>query len=131
MILLEDGTVRIAKGEFGYALPTSRLQGLKGVKAISEGAYGHALFLKEDGTVVATGNNSHLQSEVPPGLRGVKAIAAGSLHSVALKENGQVVVWGATDHQHGNVPSTARDVVAIAAAAHFTLALKSDGTVVG
>jgi alpha-tubulin suppressor-like RCC1 family protein len=47
--------------------------------------------LKSDGTVVAWGQNSDGQTNVPVGLRGVMAIAAGSRHTVALKSDGTVV----------------------------------------
>ena len=67
--------------------------GLSGVVAISAGE-SHNLALKNDGTVVAWGNNDQGQSTVPSGLSGVVAISAGSYHSLALKNDGTVVTWG-------------------------------------
>jgi trimeric autotransporter adhesin len=46
--------------------------------AITSGTY-HSLALKSDGTVVAWGNNSMGQCNVPAGLSGVVAITAGSV----------------------------------------------------
>src|SRR6266508_3017967 len=46
------------------------------------------------GTVVAWGDNSIGQANVPAGLSGVTAIAASYGHTVALKSDGTVVAWG-------------------------------------
>ncbi|MEP7053864.1 MAG: hypothetical protein ABI912_01280, partial [Actinomycetota bacterium] len=67
---------------------------------------------------------------VPSGLTGVKAIAAGYLHSLALKNDGTVVGWGANGYGEATPPAGLRDVVAIAAEGSRSVALKSDGTVV-
>jgi hypothetical protein len=81
--------------------------------------------LKRDGTVVAWGYNASGQTDVPAGLGGVRAIAAGAFHTVALKRDGTVVAWGANGNGETNVPAGLRDVMAIAAGNEHTLALKS------
>ena len=58
--------------------------GLSGVVAIAAGDE-HTVALKQDGTVVAWGDNGYGQTKVPAGLSGVVAIAAGVGHTVALK----------------------------------------------
>ena len=110
--------------------------------------------LKSDGTLSAWGNNQFGQlgdgtttqrnSPVPvpvPGLTGVVAIAAGSMHTLALKSDGTVLAWG--DNSQGKLgdgTTTQRNspvpvpgltgVVAIAVGDYHSVALKSDGTVV-
>lgn len=119
--------------------------------AAGGGQYERNLALKNDGTVVAWGDEG-----VPAGLSNVTAIAVGEAHTLALKKDGTVYGWG--DNlcqqttgintngqrsasglviQSGQVLS---NVVAIAAGnqygmfgmgTHHSLALKKDGTVVG
>src|SRR5919112_314307 len=134
----------------------SNLDGAE-LKAIAGGA-NHSLALKNDGTVLAWGLNqdgqlgdgtntdSSTPVEVkdpndPSGyLSGVKALAAGSSHSLALKDDGTVWAWGNNESgQLGdgtNANSTQPVKVAnpsgmeaIAAGAEHGLALKDDGTV--
>ncbi|HEX5503851.1 MAG TPA: MBG domain-containing protein, partial [Thermomicrobiales bacterium] len=83
------------------------------------------------GTVVAWGNNGEGETNVPAGLAGVVAVAAGGYHSLALKADGTVVAWGYNSHGQADVPAGLSGVTAIAAGKDFGLALKSDGTVVG
>src|SRR5829696_1924225 len=133
--------------------------GLRGAKveALAGGA-SHTLALKGDGTVSAWGynrdgelGNGTNEDSPTPGLvkdfrdpsghlSGVRAVAAGSSHSLALKEDGTVWAWGSNfDGQLGDgtkANSTRpvrvgklQGVEAIAAGAFFSLALKEDGTV--
>ena len=71
-----------------------------------------------------------LQTNVPPGLNNVVAIAAGGYHSLALKYDGTVVAWGDDSVGQTNVPPGLSNVVAIAAGGFHSLALKADGTLV-
>ncbi len=93
--------------------------------AIAAG-YRHNIAIKQDGTVVAWGENDYGKAIVPSGLSGVTAVAGGISHSLALKQDGTVVAWG-----EANVPSGLSNVVAIAAGGYHSLALKQDGTLVG
>ena len=95
------------------------------------GPTSYSLALKDDGTVVAWGNDDYGQTDVPRGLSNVVAIAAGNSHSLALIQDGSVAGWGGnnTGYQMG-IPQGLVDVVAIAADSETSLALKSDGTVV-
>lgn len=78
--------------------------GLTGVIAITAGGI-HTGALKNDGTVVAWGDNWYGQIAVPAGLTGVIAIAAGSRHTVVLKNYGTVVAWGNNGSGQTTVPA--------------------------
>ena len=96
------------------------------------GGVAYALALKSDGTVTAWGKNTYGQCNVPAGLTGVVAVAAGSAggsHSLALKNDGTVTAWGLDNYNQCDVPAGLTGVVAIAAGEFHSLALKSDGTV--
>jgi hypothetical protein len=86
--------------------------------------------LKADGTVVAWGDNLFMETDVPTGLSGVVAIAAGYGFSLALKANGTVVNWGYPYYDQ-TVPTGLNNVVAIAANNSYSLALQANGTIVG
>jgi alpha-tubulin suppressor-like RCC1 family protein len=134
---------------------------LSGVTAIASSRgpdfYGQALALLENGTVWGWGRDDHGQvgdatsadKSVPvpvcaagstfeqcqkgAHLGGVKAIAAGDLHSLALLEGGTVVEWGSPgDGSEGAVPVAKgglTGVKALAAGQSFSLALLENGTV--
>ncbi len=78
--------------------------------------------------VIAWGDNTYGQTNVPVTATNVQSIAAGYGFSVALKSNSTVIAWG--EHGATNVPAGLSNVVAIAAGFGQTLALKKDGTLV-
>jgi len=81
--------------------------------------------------VVAWGDNTGGQTDVPTNLDDVVALAGGDYHSVALRKNGTLVAWGADDEGQTDVPTNALPFVAIAAGAEHNLAIAADGNVVG
>ena len=80
--------------------------------------------------IVAWGDNFYGQTNIPPGLFDVKAIAAGNYHNLALRSNGTVVAWGDNTSKQTNVPPGLSGVMAIAAGGAHSMALRSNGTVV-
>jgi alpha-tubulin suppressor-like RCC1 family protein len=131
------------------------ISGLNDVTGIG-GGYQHTLFLKADGTVLASGRNNNGQTgdgtttspRTSPvsvlNLTNVIQVTGGFRHSSALLSNGQVWGWGYNiNGQIGNgtttttgcgcIPtptqSTISNVVQIEAGGYHTLALRSDGTV--
>ena len=99
--------------------------------AIAAGAW-HTLALQEDGTVVAWGDDSSSQCEVPATLQDTHdavTIAAGGYHSLAIKLDGTVVAWGADDYGQIHVPAGLAGVIGIAAGTWHSVALRTNGTV--
>jgi alpha-tubulin suppressor-like RCC1 family protein len=123
------------------------------ITAISAGEF-FTLFLKADGTVLGTGDNTFGQigdgtqtvrsSPVAViNLSNVAATSASQLHSLALLQDGTMMAWGRNaEGQLGNggggsgqfsaapIPViNLTNVMAIASGGVYSLALKSDGTV--
>ncbi|MCW5550993.1 MAG: immunoglobulin domain-containing protein [Verrucomicrobiae bacterium] len=82
------------------------------------------------GSVAAWGDNSRLQTAVPPNLTNIVAVAGGSFHSLALDHSGNVRGWGENTFGKATPPAGLSNVVALAAGGDFSLALQRDGTVV-
>jgi hypothetical protein len=77
--------------------------------------------------VVAWGNGSAGQTNVPGGLTNAVAVAGGFANSLALRGDGTVVAWGSSNWGQTNVPSGLANAVAIAGGSFHNLALESDG----
>ena len=91
----------------------------------------HNLAILTNGGVVAWGDDSGGQCEIPTGLTNVIAVAGGYLHSVALRADGTVLAWGDNTYGQTNIPLGLTNVVSIAAGDFNTLALLANGRVVG
>ncbi len=103
---------------------------------VSSGFY-HTLLIRNDGMVVAWGDDRFNQTNLPEALKSkpAAAIAAGNVHNIALMPGGQVLAWGPSPGQVGDygqstVPADLGPVISVAAGAVHNLALKPDGTVV-
>jgi hypothetical protein len=129
MVLLTNGTVT-GSGTFYYETYTnnsytyysasfSAPPGLTNVVAIAAGE-NHFLALKNNGTVVAWGDNYYNQTNVPAGLTNVMAIAAGWNHSLALLSNHTVVAWGNNSYGQSSMPNGLTNVVGVAAGGNRT-----------
>lgn len=88
----------------------------------------HAVGLKEDGTVIALGNNEYSQCNVDH-WTDIIAVSAGDYHTVGLKADGTVVAVGKNSSNQCSVEDWT-DIVAISAGEEHTVGLKADGTVV-
>jgi alpha-tubulin suppressor-like RCC1 family protein len=74
-------------------------------------------------------NSVYGQTNVPPNLGNVTALAAANDHTLILKPSGTVAAWGYNGEGQTNVPPGLSNIVGIAAGNIFSLALRSNGTV--
>lgn len=79
--------------------------------------------------VIAWGDNSNGQTNVPAGLADVVALGAGYGYSAALLGNGSVIAWGDSTYGQTAVPPGLSNVVALASGEIYSLALTADGQV--
>jgi alpha-tubulin suppressor-like RCC1 family protein len=144
--LLVGGTTT-AKAERWYT-PVRIVDG--GVTSISAG-YNHFLFIKDDGSLWAAGQNESGQlgdgtkNNRPTPVRiiesGVIAIAAGNAQSLIIKSDGSLwgMGWNPAGEAGGSTPMTqekpmcivASGVTAIATGVFYDLFIKSDGSLWG
>jgi alpha-tubulin suppressor-like RCC1 family protein len=101
---------------------TTLLPDLTNVVSVAVGGF-HNLALRQDGTVIAWGQNDYGQTSVPLDLPAVTAIAAGRYHSLALCEDGTVRAWGNNASGQTNVPTGLSNVTAIAAGPQSSVAV--------
>jgi alpha-tubulin suppressor-like RCC1 family protein len=108
------------------------------VVAITTGG-SHSVALREDGTLVAWGDNTYQQTNVPPDLTNVVSIAAGGSQTLAVLNDGTVVGWGLSKGLvllgtpfpgPLDIPNDLTGVVAVASGRYHSLALTRAGTVV-
>src|SRR5204863_545492 len=127
----------IAWGDLNYDLSLKNNPQSAQPHALAQIAAGdfHSLALKNDGSIVAWGDDSFGQINLPTAIQTQPAIqiAAGNIHSLALLNNGTVIGWGPAPGQFGDygqctVPSGLGQVTEIAAGAVHSLALRGDGT---
>jgi hypothetical protein len=76
--------------------------------------------------IVAWGDNTHGQCEVPNGKDYV-AITAGMYHSLALRFDGSIVAWGDNTAGQCNAPAD-NSFTAVAAGAYHNIAIRNDGS---
>src|ERR1035438_338632 len=80
--------------------------------------------------VVAWGDDSGGQRDVPINLEDAVAIAGGDYHSVAIRHGVTLVAWGVDDEGQIDVPTNSLRFVAVAAGAAHNVAIAEDGRVV-
>ncbi|MDP0500517.1 MAG: hypothetical protein Q7P63_10495, partial [Verrucomicrobiota bacterium JB022] len=103
---------------------------LANVLDVRESVDGATLALRNDGTIVTWGDNSHGEAEVPGNLPKIMQVAPARNHSVVLDESGAVHGWGDNSHGQLDFPSDRGEAVYISASGDLTLITYTDGTVV-
>jgi alpha-tubulin suppressor-like RCC1 family protein len=120
-------------------IQTVPVSATNGIIQVVAGAH-HIVALRSDGKVVAWGENSYGQTNVPSGLLiardntnplRVVMLAAGMNHTLALRANGSVVAWGNDDYGQVTATSSWANVAQITAGARHSMALLRDGAVIG
>lgn len=124
-ILKKDGSV-VVRGYDSFEISNAS-SWPKDIVSISAGDT-HLVGLRENGTVVASGNNDSGQCDVSS-WTDIVAISAGGSHTVGLKSDGTVVAIGNNENNQLDV-SDWSDIKQVAAGDAHTLGLKQDGTVV-
>jgi hypothetical protein len=84
--------------------------------------------LKNDGTIVAWGDNSYCQCDVPSPNEDFIAVGGGYNHSMGLKSDGTIVAWGDNSYGQCNIPSPNEDFIAVAGAGSFSMGLRGPST---
>ena len=90
--------------------------------------YHHLVGVKQDGTVVAVGENSYGQCDVNE-WRDIIDVSASYYHTAGLRADGTVIVTGENDDGRCNTQDW-KDIVEIDTSYHNTVGLRADGTVV-
>jgi alpha-tubulin suppressor-like RCC1 family protein len=85
----------------------------------------------QDQIVRGWGQNQFGETNIPPGISNVIAVAGTDSPMIGLKSDGTLVAWGDNSVGQTNVPASATNVIAVAAGSFCGLALKLDGTIVG
>lgn len=114
----------------GTRMKTSTLKLFLQLALLSGIICGAALVCPAADKVATWGDNTYDQLVMPGGLNNVKALAAGSGHSLVLMANGTVASWGYNAYGAATPPAGLNGVVRVAAGGSFNLALRANGTVV-
>jgi hypothetical protein len=91
---------------------------------------GRVSVLNLSSPVIAWGDNSGGQTNVPGNVTNAVAVAGGDYHSLALRHDGTLVAWGYNGDGQTTVPTNVLRFVSIAAGASHNLAIMENGSLV-
>jgi len=90
----------------------------------------HAVALRADGSVVAWGDNSAGQRDIPPGITDAVAVAAGDRFTAVLRADGSCQSWGMALKWPMQSPAAGEKIVHIASGAGNLVLLTESGRVI-
>src|SRR6185437_4289166 len=73
--------------------------------------------------IVAWGDDSGGQTDVPTNLDDAVMVSGGDFHSLALRHDGSLAAWGYDGNEQTDVPTNSEPFVCIAAGANHNLAI--------
>jgi alpha-tubulin suppressor-like RCC1 family protein len=95
----------------------------------ADGAWRHAILLREDGSVVCIGANNAGQCDVPADLGPAIAVTAANHRSFVVKANGTLAGWGPGVGYGEDYVPTEPNIAGVAAGMHHNVAFRQNGTV--
>jgi hypothetical protein len=96
----------------------------------SASSTGRVSVLAPQSSVIAWGDDSGGQTNVPSNLANVVAVSGGDYHSLALRHDGTLIAWGYNGDGQTSVPTNALRFVSIASGASHNLAITENGLLV-
>lgn len=130
--VVSDGTARFWGWDPANFGPVPSLPPARRYLKIAIGAR-NVLALRDDHEIIAFGDNSFGQCNVPPLPPNVTYTdMAGSWHGLALRSDGNIVAWGSNSYGQCNVPPLPPGTryIQLAAGEIHSVALRSDGELV-
>ena len=111
----------------GWIAPPQESQTLSGNATVTfSGTYVEDL----SESIVAWGNNTDGQCNVPAPNTDFVSVSGGGYHSLCLKSNGSITAWGGNGDGQCDIPQPNAEFSAVAACGSHSLGLKSDGSIV-
>ena len=127
------GTTTATLSACGQSVSSAPIRVLAPTAQVLAGGLAHSLAINSDGTAAAWGDNSFLQSSVPPTVLNVTAVSGGLFSSFALTSGGTVQAWGYlyTSFASTYVAEVAAltNIIAISAGNEHGVALDGSGAV--
>jgi parallel beta-helix repeat protein len=90
---------------------------------------GRVSVFQPESQIMAWGDDSGGQIDVPTNLCDAVAVAGGEYHSIAIRHDGSLVGWGLDDEGQIDVPTNSLPFVVVAAGANHNLAIAEDGSI--
>lgn len=121
-LAVRSGVGIVQWGSYPAGIPSSITAGTTNIVAVGAGL-ANSMVLRNDGSVVAWGNNSYGLTNIPVAATNIVSIAAGEEHFLALRTDGVVIAWGNPKFSQAQVPALTQSLGAISAGSVHSLAV--------